>query len=654
MSPVFSYQDPVMRKKRNTVSLPAALVAAGVAIGCAHAHAATMRITSAVVASQAVGFDVILPLRDPAGLEALVKAQHDSSSPLFHQWITPQQFAQRFGPSAATMSAVAAGFAAQGLGVETHSRSLHVTGSAAVVSRALGTSLMMGATPDGRSRMVAARAPTLPQAAMQAGAVVLDFANQVHSFHSFAHRVNGVAIPFGSVSNRRSTTGGYWFTDLKQAYEYPSYQTKIKVGGKSTRLDGTGTTIGILMSSDMLDSDVQALFDHEKFSENAGIAAPKLYQRVYVNGGTTVAGGIANGALDEASLDVQESLTGAPGAHVILYDIPDLTDQSIIAGYLTIDEANAADVVSSSFGGCELSYLPAYNSGTDYTYLLKIEHELYVQGNAQGISFLASSGDEAGLECPTSNYGPGVNGTFIPSVSTPAADTNVTAVGGTNVITVHDTKTLNSALVSENAWSDPEIPYDIYGFGATVSGGSWGAGGGLSTLFAKPSYQALSVTGSDTQRALPDIGMQVGGCPGGIAVLPCNGGDQAINGNGNTDRSYVYVAVQGKFLGLIGTSVSSPELAGATALLVEQYGRMGNLNQYIYDSSAIQTLEGGKPNQPTTMFHRGIPGYNGVVANGTMGRLYNYTTGVGTPSVYHYVGAANAQTAGLPETPSNP
>ena len=633
---------------RKTI-LSTSLMAAGLA--ATQAQAAPVQMTSAVSATQAVGFEVILPLRDKPGLEALLKSLHDPASSSFHKWLTPQQFAQRFGPDAATMSKVAAGFAAQGLTVDSHSRSLHVTGTAASVNRVLATSLMMGTTPDGLHRMVAARAPTLPQAAVAAGAVLVDFASNVHTARTFSQRVNGVQIPFTAPGNRRSTTGGYWFTDLKQAYQYPSYQTKIKVGGKSTRLDGTGTTIGILMSSDIFDKDVKAMFDHENFSKNAGVADPTLFKRVYVNGGADT----TSPALDEASLDVQESLTGAPGSHVILYDIPDLSDQNIISGYITIDEANAADVVSSSFGGCELTYLPAYNNGQDFSYLINIEHELYQQGNAQGISFLASSGDEAGLECPTVNYV--VNGTagkFIKSVSVPAADSNVTAVGGTNVVTKHSTTTLDSTYVSENAWSDPEVPYDIYGLGANVSGGSWGAGGGVSTVFAKPSYQSLSSTGSASKRALPDIGMQVGGCPGGIAILPCNGGNKAINGNGNTDRSYVYVAIDGAFYGLIGTSVSSPELAGATALLVEQYGRMGNLNQYIYESSAIQTLRGGKPSSPTTMFHRNIPGYNGVVSNASMGPFFNYTVGVGTPMVYRYVGASTATPAGLPQTASNP
>ncbi len=636
--------------------LSASLVAAGVAAAAPHAHAAKVQLTSAVAPGQPVAFDVIVPLRDSAGLEALLKAQHDPASGSFHHWITPQQFAQRFGPDAATMSSVAASFKAKGLSVEMHSRSMRVTGTAAVAGKALGTSLMMGSvvgTPG--SRMVAASTPTLPAAVANAGAVVLDFAQNTHMAHTFSRRVNGVAVPFASADNRKSTTGGYWYTDLKQAYQYPSYQTKISVNGKTQRLDGTGTTIGILMSSDIIDSDVKAIFDHENFSKNAGVKDPTLFKRVYVNGGASVATGISTGVIDESSLDVQESLTGAPGSHVVLYDIPDLSDQNIISGYITIDEANEADIVSSSFGGCEIGYTAAYNNGIDFTYLLTIEHELYEQGNAQGISFLASSGDQAGLECPTTNYA--VNktpGNFIPSVSTPAADINVTAVGGTNVVTKHSTTSLDSTYVSENAWSDPEIPYDIYGLGSTVSGGSWGAGGGVSALSTKPSYQALSNTGSSNHRVVPDIGMEVGGCPGGIAILPCNGGNNPINGSGNKDRSYVIVAIQGKFFGLIGTSVSSPELAGATALMIEQYGRMGNLNNYIYASSAIQSVFGGGAKLPSTEFHRNIPGYNGVISNSTFGPDFNYTTGVGTPIVYRYIGASSAQPAGLPQTASNP
>src|SRR5262249_36303882 len=205
----------------------------------------------------------------------------------------------------------------------------------------------------------------------------------------------------------------------------------------------------------------------------------------------------------------------------------------------------------------------------------------------QGIPFLASSADFAGKECLSTDFTQ-----FIAGVSTPAADPNVTAVGGTNLVTTFNPPVLsklNSAYVGENAWADPLIPFDPFGLGINATGGFWGAGGGYSTMFSKPPYQSVVATGSDTQRAVPDIGMQVGGCPLGIAALDngvCDGGPSAINGNGNTDRSAAVeafgVGLGGGFFGVIGTSVSSPELAGAVANLVATQGRQGNLNYYIY------------------------------------------------------------------------
>jgi hypothetical protein len=50
----------------------------------------------------------------------------------------------------------------------------------------------------------------------------------------------------GGTYNRYSRHGGYWFDDLRQAYQYPSYETMVTVNGNSQRLDGNGATIGVL------------------------------------------------------------------------------------------------------------------------------------------------------------------------------------------------------------------------------------------------------------------------------------------------------------------------------------------------------------------------------------------------------------------------
>ncbi|KAB7761930.1 peptidase S53, partial [Xanthomonas maliensis] len=186
----------------------------------------------------------------------------------------------------------------------------------------------------------------------------------------------------------------------------------------------SGSTIAILISSDVLDSDIKMMFDHEHFSRYAANHAnPTLYARRYVAGAKPGVQEGNEGAAREATLDVEMALGGAPGAHVLLYVIPDLSDESILAGYRQIVQDNEADVVSSSFGGCELYYTAAYNGGTDYTSLLRPYDDIFKQGNAQGITFVASSGDSAGLSCADTQYVlEKKDGRYVPGVVHPAAD----------------------------------------------------------------------------------------------------------------------------------------------------------------------------------------------------------------------------------------
>ena len=612
---------------------------AAVALGltaCASAHAESLRLGGAVASGRLVEFDVFLPLRDAAGLQSLLKVQQDPNSHYYHQWLTPASFAAKFGPDAATMQKVAQSFALRGLSVTVEPRSLHVSGSAAAVGAALGTTLVQGTSRSGGQYLVAAGALSLPRAAADAGAVVLDFSKEILEAHTFSRRVAGIKIPAGHTLNRYSYDGGYLFDDLKEAYSYPSYQTTITVNGKTERVDGTGSTIGILMSSDIYDTDIPTMFENENFSTISGEPTPSIYKKVKVRGGSTV----ESGALAEASIDTQESSGGAPGAHVILYEIPSLGDPDILAGYMAIDNANEADVVSSSFGECDLLFTAPYGSiGVKYA---QFEHELFEQGNSQGITFLASSGDESGLGCPSPSYYPGFGpGVFQPGTSNPADDTAVTAVGGTNLVTNFSPYSLDSAYIEENAWSDPEVAYDPYGIGEPVTGGVWGAGGGVSTIFAEPAYQ-LSLA-SATGRIVPDVGMLVGGCPG-IAVQPCP-----------SDLSSVIVTVAGVREAVIGTSVAAPEFAGAVALFVESSGqRVGNLNTWLWALSGAQDSLGGA-SAPTAarFFHKTIVGFDGHFHQ-TSADPFGYVDGNGTPDVRVLFQLTAFAPAGEPRSATNP
>ncbi len=597
----------------------------------------TPTTVSAAAAQDLVQFGVYLPLRHQADLDALLVQLHDKTSSKYQQWLQPADFMAQFGPRPEDIAAVKNALTARGLTiVSTSAHGVRVSGTAAAVQQAFSTPLLK-VTRHSHTRFQARQPLSIPSelASIELRVTGLD-SLPMHHVHA---RVLG-KVPPTAGDNRYSATGPYWFDDLKQAYDYPAY---------SPSTDGSSVSVAVLMSDLIFPDDVAAAFNHEKFTALTGKPAPSV-TTVTIDGG-----GVLNGdGSVEASLDVQQVLGGAPGAKVTLVSIPDLSDDHILDGYQYIIDTNKYDIVNSSFGGCELGYNPAYNDGQDLTYILQQYHDLFQQGNAQGITFVASSGDEAGLECPTPDYLSGsTTATFITSVSTPAADPDVTAVGGGNLVTTSSTTTLTSAYVRESANADPEVPYDIYGLGANVSGGYWGAGGGVSTIFKKPLYQILANTGSSKWRTLPDVGMQVGGCPFGISAS-CDPDDSSVVVAYDVDDT-----VNGGFFQLIGTSVSSPEFVGALALYEQQLGkkshRMGNANYYLYAAGALQTLFGGtKAPAELQFYHRNNPGYNGVVHDSFPSYNYNYVYGNGSPDVRKLFGLTGYKAAGVPQTATNP
>jgi subtilase family serine protease len=594
-------------------------------------------------ASAPVDFEIFLPLRNQGDMATLLKAQQTPGSAQYRKWLTPTQFATRFGPSPAAMDSAKSAAAAAGLTVSaTHSRSFRVSGDAGHADGFLQTSLKRVTAPDGHTRMIAATRPTLSAGLQAVGATVIAF-NPVRARQPFAAKGPPV-----DPDNRYGPVGGYWFDDGKEAYSYPSYTATV--GGQPAVSDGTGVSVAVLMEDKLYYGDLLAAFEHELFGRIAHRPDPTV-ETVDVDGGGVIGG---PGAF-EASLDVQQVTGGAPGSSVTLVSIPDLQDEQIVDGYLTIVESNTYDIVNSSFGECELEYTAPYNNGVDFTDILMAEHELFEQGNIQGITFVASSGDNGAVMCPTPNYAPGVNAKFVAGVSTPADDPDVTAVGGGNLITTSNPPSLDTQYAFERAYGDPEVPYDIYGIGANVSGGYWGAGGGLSVIFARPDYQALVSTGSSTVRTVPDVGMQVGGLGFSSRGTYCQSPARTCAVNDSSVVTAYDVRHGGGFYGTIGTSVSSPEFVGALALYEQRAGRQGNVNAYLYAEGAAQTYAGGvNAPPPKQYFHRGQTGFDGAYHGGYPTANYDYIYGNGSPNVVNLFGLNAYGLAGTPQTPSNP
>lgn len=575
------------------------------------------KVVSSVSASESVTFELYLPLTKKAALEQLLTDQQTTSSPQYHQWLTPDQVQERFGPSAETVAAVRQELDRYGLTVQQISpQLLQVSGSGSAVSQVLGAPLVHGVTAKGRSVVFTSRPVSLPSATGSAGALLTGLSDTVRQ-HTHAKKT---AAP----ANRYSPAGIYWSDDLKQAYSFPSYE----------KYTGKGSKIGILISSDINASDMAAYFGHEK------LAVPKITVEPVLGGAPFDPN--SEGSF-EAELDVQQSGGMAPNAKITVYNIPDLSDESIIAGLDQILSDNKVDAVSMSFGGPELAYTAAYNSGVDYTSLLKAEDEIMAKGNAMGITFVASSGDLGALSIPSAacfySNAPDPCGTFQPSAEFPASSPHVTGVGGTNLKTVYDANNpndLNSAYVSEQAYADA-VSGDFQ-YGTTATGAYWGSGGGDSVVFSKPFYQLLVPVGRG-RRTVPDVAMHMGGCPG----VPTG-----LTETCSPDDSSDVEAFAGSYYGVIGTSAAAPDFVGLTALNVEKsHGRVGNENFYIYTLAALQSAGLIKH-----VYHWGIPGFNGLYSSGNQG--YNRVLGNGTLYGKDFLLAPNVPSAGIPQTPTNP
>jgi subtilase family serine protease len=187
-------------------------------------------------------------------------------------------------------------------------------------------------------------------------------------------------------------------------------------------------------------------------------------------------------------------------------------------------------VISASLGTCE----PALVQSIGYAGVRAVEGALAAAA-ASGISVLASSGDDGSTAC-LSRTGP----IDLLAVSFPASSPLVTAVGGTNVQLNRD-----NSIASQVVWNDG--PDDLAA-----------GGGGVSSLFPRPSYQKGFVPRD--RRVVPDVSLLADVLPG--YEIYCSVNECRDPGGDN------WVAVG-------GTSAAAPLLAGGLALTDQVLRRRG-------------------------------------------------------------------------------
>jgi subtilase family serine protease len=106
-----------------------------------------------------------LPLSDPRGANDFVRHISTPGDPLFHEYLTPQQFAERFGGNAADYAYLKDWAAANGLHISHESVgriNLTVRGSVSQFQRLFNTQLNDYRSSDGETFYSASIEPTVP------------------------------------------------------------------------------------------------------------------------------------------------------------------------------------------------------------------------------------------------------------------------------------------------------------------------------------------------------------------------------------------------------------------------------------------------------------------------------------------------------------
>jgi subtilase family serine protease len=518
--------------------------------------------------------------------DALVAAQLDSKSPEYRQWLTPEDYASRFGARTVDIASASAWLTAQGFEVHRTSRlGTRVTFSAKVkyLEAAFQTE-MHHYVVGGETHYAMATAPAFPTA-------LADIVLGLHNTHDFYPRpISGVA----NAAHAKQTKGG-----LRSHFEFaadggldggpldvlgpPDWANAYDVtklydpGIGGTKLDGTGVTIGIVGTAEIAQSDISA------FRAQFGLPATTVTMTLVPDTGPAAAGRRGDGL--EAILDTEWSGGIAKGA-TINYVYVGSTDHDVDDATFYLIEENLAPVISESYGGCEEGSLP---SDAD------ILEENGTAANLLGITYMAAAGDSGAADCGGGSQGPGLY------VDMPGSFPGVTSVGGTQF----PNPAWNSAgnLLAypslEQVWNESDDPFSEYGLGA--------GGGGISSVFSRPGYQAgvatctpvgslpFTTPPASAMRQVPDVAMSAAAeTPGYVIECTYTGEDCAATG-GTPD---------GIVIG--GTSAASPTFAGIVAILNQAAGtRLGNINPLLYSLSAASIT--------ASPFHDIVSGTNEIV-----------------------------------------
>lgn len=492
-----------------------------------------------------------------AALDKLLAEQQDPHSANYRKWLTPEQYAARFGMSDGDLAKVSAWLSSQGLTVDGYSRArtqVFFSGSAAQVENAFRTQFNRYLV-NGELHFANATELYVPAAL---SSTVLGF----RGLDDFRPRPR---VHLAQPKFTSHVSGNHFIAPGDFATIY-NVQPLYDAG-----LDGTGIKIAVVGQS--LIAAGNSTTDLDAFRAAAGL--PKkdpTFVQVTGSGTATI---LSSGDQTESLLDLEWSGAVAKNADII-FVFTGSNEGAFDSIQFAIDQ-NLAPVISSSYGICEAQF----GSG------LAAFRTIIQQGNAQGQTLIGPAGDSGAADCEIQTATVAINGL---AVDVPASIPEVTGVGGSE-FTGDAAATLtgtapNTVAGATGFWSGSNGTADAIssalsyipemGWNDTTAGSTFSAtGGGVSTVFAKPSFQT-ALTPADGQRDVPDVALNAS--PDHDPTLICAQGSCVTgfrDASGNLD-------VVG------GTSVGAPTFAAIVAILNQatQSTGLGNINPTIYSLAA--------------------------------------------------------------------
>lgn len=516
-----------------------------------------------VDASQEMGYVTLLikpTASQQAAVQQLLAEQHDQSSKNYHKWLTPEQYADRFGLSQNDIRSMQTWLQSQGFTVVQTARGrnwIAFSGTAAQVESTFHTAIH-SYNVNGEKHMANVSAPQIPSAL----AGIVTGLRGLTDFHPRALGVHMVApnkmFPAPIIRPDYTLSGSHFLApdDVATIYNIAPLYT--------AGFNGTGQKVVIVGQTDITTSDITEF--------RAGFGLPPSSPTV------VLVGADPGHTPDEVEADLDLEWVGAVarGATVIYVNSTDV----FTSAYDAIDN-NRAPVISMSYGLCEAQ---------DAFFIISDEAEL-AKANTFGITFMASSGDSGSASCDLDTQASANMGL---AVNFPASSVSVTGVGGTTFSEGSGTfwNGTNGSTGSSAISYIPEIGWNDTAFNGSLSA----SGGGKSSCglvngasactggFPKPSWQVATGVPTDGVRDVPDVSIAASADHDGYIFCT-----RITTSTGTCDAGIATaISLHNSIVG--GTSASSPVFAGMVTILnqfavtngVLTTPGFGNLNTQLY------------------------------------------------------------------------